>query len=323
MIHLTINLSDITQVLQVFDKVEIMKYIPDSGIPESPVVSLVDYAPVSSGIDEISNRYNVSDIVLMSQYSQYYFTDPHGNADNWYISRYSSTSTGATSGWADPILGEAGDLFYNPFYGVEVEYGTSDQNVIDRIRLLIGDPIGLNREYGEAAESSIHGDGKTYQMDETGWPCLINMNGVTYNETTNPTVNGYKFLRFNDFIDMPVTVTSGGRTYQEGINVYYYTFRFSDRQIMEAYNLTPVPPSLTISNATSEVYMLACAYDLLTSETWEVINEDGAIIKDDRTAYNPSPGMELRDEMLDKLKKRLDDLIKSLMMTGITGVLID
>ena len=328
MIYLTINVDTIAQVLQVFNRVEIMKYI-GIGVPASPV-SLptlhLDYEPVSSGIDEISGRSGVSDVWLSSQYSQYYFTDPDGSAEDWYISRYYHHTTHAASGWADPILGEAGDLFYNPFYGVEVEYGTSDQNVIDRIRLLIGDPIGLNREYGECAESSIHGDGKTYQMDETGWPCLITMNGVSYNETTNPTVNGYKFLRFNDFIDVPITVTSGGRTYQEGIDIYYYTFRKSDRQIMEAYNRTPIPPYLSSANVTAEAYMLACAYDVLTSESWEAIYEDGAIFKDDRTGYNPSPGLELREDMLDKLKKRLDDLIDALKKTAfarVTGVLVD
>ena len=325
MIYITINVGSIDNVLQIFDRVEIQKYT-GVGIPEFPVTLLDDYVPVTSGIDEVSNRQGVSDVLLLSQYSQYYFTDPDGVSEDWYISRYYHSSTQVTSGWADPILGESGDLYYDPSYPPEVEYGTEDQNVIDRIRLLIGDPIGLNREYGEEAESSIMPDGKTYQLDETGWPAFVNMNGVQYNETTNPTINGYKFLKFNDFIDVPVTVTSGSRTYQQGIDVFYYSFRNSDRQIMEAYNRTPIPPPLTLANVTAEVYMLACAYDILTSESWECINEDGAIVKDDRTSYNPDPGLKLREDMLDKLKKRLDDLIASLVriaMASVTGVLID
>lgn len=322
MIHLTFTLDDITQVLQVFDRIQIRKYIGE-GIPEDPVVSLVDYTTVASGVDEISNRDNVSDIVLIDRYNQYYFTDPHGESENWYISRYYNTGTQATSGWSGPILGSVGDLYYDPSYPTEVEYGTADQNVINRIRLLIGDPIGLNREYGEEAESSIMSDGKTYQLDEKGWPAFVNMNGIQYMETTNPTINGYKFLKFNTFIDVPITVTSGGRTYQQGIDIFYYTFRNSDRQVMEAYNRTPIPSPLTLTNVTTEVYMLACAYDILTSETWESINEDGAVLKDEGTSYSPAPGLDLRDDMLDKLKKRLDDLVKSLIMIGMEGVLID
>jgi hypothetical protein len=92
---------------------------------------------------------------------------------------------------------------------------------------------------------------------------------------------------------------------------------------MEAYNRTPPPPPLNDANTTKEIQILACAYDLLYSETWEYLNEDGAIIKDDRTSYDPSPGIRARDDMLAKLRKRLDDAIKANRLLGIHGVRID
>lgn len=320
MINITITVDNITNVLQIYDVIQIRKYT-GTGTPEIPVDE-GDYTTIS-GTDTINGVDGTSEIILRSDFSQYYMTEHEGEATDWYISRYYSTSDGSISGWSDPILGEPGDIYYDPAYPPEVVYGSADQLIISRIRLLIGDPVGLEREYGEAAESSIHFDGKTYELDETGWPAFINMNGIQYTDTNNPSVNGYKFLKFNDFIDVPVLTVTGTRTVQEGVDIWYYTHRFADRQIMEAYDSTPPPAGLTTITANSEVYMLACAYDLLNSETWLYLTEDGAKLADEGSTYDPSPGMQLRDEMLDKLKKRLDDLIKSLLLTGITGVRVD
>jgi hypothetical protein len=92
---------------------------------------------------------------------------------------------------------------------------------------------------------------------------------------------------------------------------------------MEAYSACPPPVGLTTITANAECYMVATALDLLSSETWEAINENGVIVADDKSSINPTPGMNLRGQMLDKLKARLDALTRSLQMTGITGVLLD
>lgn len=320
MIFLSFTIDNLSTVLSVFDTIQIRKYI-GTGVPSTPI-SLVDYTTVS-GVDQISNITNTSEVQLVSTYNQYYFTDPDGSAEDWYISRYHSSTDNSNSGWSDPILGEPGDLYYDPSYPPEVEYGTEDQRIIDRIRLLIGDPVGLNREYGDEAESSIMPDGKTYVLDEKGWPAFVNMNGTQYTETANPSINGYRYLRFNSFIDSPVTVVSGGRTYQQGVDIWYYTFRWSDREIMEAYDNTPPPDGLSSASATSEAYMLACAYDLLMAETWDYVSEDGATVTDEGSKYDPSPGIRARKDLLAAVKKRLDDLVKRLLLNGITGVLID
>ena len=91
---------------------------------------------------------------------------------------------------------------------------------------------------------------------------------------------------------------------------------------MTAYDGAFPPTPLTSANCTSEIYMLQTAYDLLYSETWENLVEDGSSIKDGEDAYNPV-GLQYRDEMLDKLKKRIDDAVKSVRLLGISGVLID
>ena len=317
MINLTITVDDIANVIQVFNRVEIKRYNL-TGIPDIPI-SLTDYVDVL-GVDQISNNVDVSYVTLVANYSQYYFTDPDGEADNWYISRYYDTSTAASSAWSDPIQGEAGDLMQTIAYPPEVSYGTADQRVLDRIRLLVGDPLGLEREFGPEASSSIHPDGRVYEMDEKGWPAFINMYNQQYTTTADPAVNGYKFLKFQDAIDTTITTISG---IEYSVDLWYYTFRWSDREIMEAYDNTPAPLPLTTDQATPEIYMLQTSYDLLSSETWEVIAEDGAMIADEGSKYDPSAGIKAREEMLKRLRKQLDDAIKSVRLLGIGGVLID
>jgi len=317
MINLTFTVSDLSTLLTIYDTIQIRRYT-GTGVPSS-TIDLNEYTTIS-GTDVINNRTNVSDILLTSPYTQYYYTDPDGVSSDWYISRYYNTSEASASAWADPILGEPHDIYYNPLFQKEIEFGSADQLVIDRIRLLIGDPVGLRREYGTEAASSIHPDNRTYEMDEKGWPASVNMGGVQYQDATDPSVNGYRFLRFQN-ADISITTWSGCQEY--GVDLWYYTFRHSDREIMYAYDNCPPPPPLTTANATPEAYMLKTAYELLYSEFWEDTGEDGAVIRDEGTLYDPSPGLDNRRQLLEALKKRLDDLVKTLTLTGIEGVLID
>ena len=336
MLSLTFTVDNISTVASLFDRIQVRKFNdPLTSVPGTPVTDTIaqsQYSTVSSGIDTIgcstgSQRNDVSDIELCSNYSQYYFTDPDGEHYDWYISRYYSTSDGSTSGWGDPVLGEAGDIFYNPVYPEEIEYGSEDQNRIMRIRRYIGDPKGLRREYGEDAASSIHPDGKTYEMDEKGWPSLVNMGGRPYTSTDDPSVNGYRFLRFQSYIDTEsmTTVWSGcdSTVYTHGVDIWYYTFRNSDREIMDAYDNCPIPPGLNSSTVTVEAYILQTALNILYQENWEDAIEDGAVVTDETTKYDPSPGLRFRNELMDKLKKKLDDLVNHLALRGIEGVLID
>lgn len=338
-VSLTLTVDNISTVIDIFDRIQIKKFDnPITEVPITPVTdasAIADYSTVS-GVDTLGGSYptaserpGVSDILLNENYNQYYFTDPSGQYYDWYISRYYNQVTGATSGWSDPVLGEAGDIFYDPKYPDEVEYGTEDQQIIDRIRTYIGDPRGLRREYGEDAASSIHPDGKTYEMDEKGWPALINMGGEAFNTVDKVTVNGYRFLRFYNYIDITTTVTGSNSTpcdpdyYFHGVDIWYYTFRNSDREIMDAYDRCPIPAGLNSTTVTTEAYILQTSINLLLKENWEDAFEDGAVVTDETTRYDPSPGLRARKDLLDFLKKKLDELVKHLQLRGIEGVLID
>jgi len=267
---------------------------------------------------------NTDYIMLQAGTTYYRAYDSAGQANvHWYRSYYYNDTTSGISGPSPAVQGAAPDLFYDPCFPPEMNLSDTEKNVINEIRLLVGDPLDLRREYGEEASSSIHPDGKTYELDEKGWPLCITMGGQQYNDSTNPTINGYRYLMFDDFIDTTMILCSGTRGVEYGVDIWYYTFRWSDRQILEAYNNCPVPPGLTEANATNQAYVFYTAKRLLQSENWHDAIEDGAEIRDEGTLYDPSPGFDFRKKLLDDLNKRLDDLVKALMLRGITGVRID
>lgn len=329
MIGLNFNVENMDAVLQVYNQIQIIRYTGTEEYPDAPIgepEALSDWITVS-GTDDFPAPITIT---LGTTYYQIY--DPYGDRSDWFSSRYYNSSTGAISGWADPILGDPGDLYYDPEFPPEISYGSEDKLIIDRIRLLIGDPLGLRREYGDDAMSSIHPDGKTYELDETGWPAFITMGGKTFLDTLNPSVNGYRFLKFQEFIDETCTICSGinnvcgdlvTKTIANGVDIYYYTFRNSDRQIMAAYDNCPPPIGLTTTSANSSAYILQTAINIITKELLEDANEDGARITDDTTTYDPAIGLNIRKAILDGLKKDLADLVKSLRMSSISGVLID
>lgn len=313
MIRLTIIVDNIDQVMLVYDRIQLQR--SEDELMSTPV-ALTDLGTPNN---------NLSYISLVANETYYLAYDIDGTSDNWYQSRYfSSTTSGVISGWSAPVRGEAADLFYDPCRPHELTDLTSaEELVINEIRLLTGDPKDVNREYGEDASSSIHPDGMTYELDEKGWPLCITMGGVQYANSTNPTINGYRYLMFDDCIDVTEVVCSGTCDNTRGVDIWYYTFRNSDKQIFEAYGNCPPPPPLTTANATSQAYILYTAKRLLQQENWHDAIEDGADITDGDTKYSPAPGFDFRKKLLDDLNKQLDDIIQSLTLRGIEGVRVE
>jgi hypothetical protein len=313
-IALNIIVDNITDVMQIYNRVEIER-------ADDELFTVNNFMLTDLG----SPNGNLSYITLLPGTTYYRAYDSTGQANlHWYHSRYYNSSvSGSVSGWSPAVQGAAPDLFYDPCFPPEMNLTDTEKDLIAEIRLLVGDPLDVNREYGDEAASSIHPDGKTYELDEKGWPICITMNGVQYNDSTNPTINGYKYLIFDNFIDTTRIVCSGTKAIEYGVDIWYYTFRWSDRQIIEAYNKCPVPPGLTVATANTQSYLLYTALRLLGAENWHDAIEDGAEIRDEGTTYNPNPGFTFRAKLLDDAKKRLDDLIKMLKMTGITGVRVD
>ena len=330
MIGLSFTVTNIETVIQIYDQIQVIRYdLSTINPPETPIGDpsvLLGWSVVSGTID-----FPVPiDLVVGQTFYQSY--DPVGEATDWFSSRYYDSITGSYSAWSEPIIGGEGDIYYDPVYASEMTYTTEELAIIKRIRIYIGDPLGLRREFGEEALGSIHPDGKTFQLAEKGWPVYITMGGKSFTDKFNPSVNGYKYLKFQEIID---TICTGCATienvcgdevvkqFKQGVDIWYYVFRNSDRQIMDAYDSCPPPLGLTITTATTQAFMLQTAIDLLTKELIEDATEDGAKVVDEGSSYDPSSGLKTRKEILDDLKKQLKDLTKVLMFGGLQGVLID
>ena len=317
MFNITITVRNIEEILSIYDSIEFMRYTGDD-IPDN-TTSLTLYTTVS-GTDQINSVINTNSVLLQNKYNQYYLTDPIGSYSSWYISRYTNTVNATTSAWSEPFIASDSDVLYNPLYPSEIEYTNADKQVIRQIRNLIGDPVRLVRDFGEENLSCLQADNKVYMFLDYGWPCSINMFGTQYTELNNPIVNGYKFLKFKSTLNTSLVNVNG---LSASIDIWWYTFRNSDRQIMTAYDECLRPPPLNSTNCTTSIYLLQTAYNILVNETWEYVSEDGVQITDDKDSYNPSPGLTMRDKLLSRLKQQLDDAIKANRLLGISGVLID
>lgn len=311
MIRLLFTVDNIDTVILIYNQIQVQKSSSEEG-----AFDFVD---------------GVGPVALTAGTSSYYTTDPIGLTTDWYRSRYYNTSNNTYSEWSEPVLGESGEIFYNPLYPPEAVYGTSQRLVIDRIRRLIGDNKSLRHEYGEGATAYVHQDSVTFGLPSKGWPANVIMGNTVYNSNVNPSVNGYRYLIFNNYIgdiyDSVVTYSGVGgvisKVIPKGIDVWYYTFRNSDKEIMDAYNTCPIPYPLSESNASSEVYMLQTAIDIIRNELLTDSIEDGASIADENSTYNPEAGLRYRKQLLDDLESKLEKLIKKILMSNITGVLID
>lgn len=294
MIQLTIYVDNIDAVMQVFTHIRL--YTSDS---------------------ELGGYVHLNYIVLVAGKSVYEYTHVDGTSDTWYRSSYWSASQ--ESSLSDPVQGAEPELFHYPIYSDELDFSRAEETIIRRIRRYVGDLKGLGRLYIDGSDeyilsSALQPDDHTIDLGEKGWPVYISLNEVEKTFLSDPVVQGYQHLTF-----------SGTLSEDDVIDIWYYTFKFSDREIYEAYGDTMIPPGLTSSNVTQDHLILQASIDLLENMASADIIEDGAVIRDDQTVYDPSPGLAERDRTIKRLKAMLDDLIKQYKydMSGLTGVLID
>lgn len=296
MIKLTIVVDDLGAVLDLFTHIRIYSSSSEDGTYES-----IGYEQLVAG----QTGYN--------------FYDADGTATTWYKASYWSTT--AESSTSDPVQGSVGTLYHYATYAPEVGYGGADAEIIRIIRRYIGDQQKLDRVYISDEDSSctyIQSDGRTVDMGMRGWPAYIQLtpaSGIPYEKTTltDPYVQGYRYLTFSGILDADTAV----------VDIWFYSSKFSDREIYEAYGDTMIPPMLNSSNVTRDHLVLQASIDLLENMANEDAVDDGAMIRDDASVYDPNPGLKVRDAAIKRLRKQLDALVKQYMFVGAGGVLLD
>ena len=306
MIRLTVNVSNISNVIQIYSYIRVYRSTTSSG-----GYSSLGYVPLEPDV------------------STYYYDDLTGTPDYWYeVSYYKDANT--ESALSDPIKGSDPSLYYDTTYPNEIDFPEADEVIIRKIRRLIGDFKGLDRIYVTdcSLESCtfVEDDGKTILLPKKGWPVYIgltNSSGTLEEKTTliDPEVQGYKYLTFSN------NLIEGSICNYDIVDIWYYTFKFSDREVYEAYGDAMIPARVPSAYVTQDHLVLQAAIDLLENMTSADMTEDGAQIEDDqRNRYDPSPGLNARKETLARLRAMLDALIKEVifnLVSSIEGVIVD
>jgi len=301
MIKLTIQVSNISVVISLYDKIYI--YTSDT---ENGTYTFLD------------------SILLVAGVSTYTYNHTAGTTGTWYRSSFFNTTTSAESALSNATHGTAPALFHGITYPEEFDFTATEDTIILKMRQLIGGIKGLGRLYidgttdTECESAAILDDDKTIDLDEKGWPLFITVNGTEFTTLDNPVVNGYQYLTF-----------SGTLASTDIIEIWYHTFEFSDIQLYNAYCNAMIPPMVTTDCVTQDHLMLQGAIDLLEGALISDTIGDFAMIRDDQTVYDPSGGAGIlreRGRVIERLRKQLDGLIKECIrscMLGLEGVLLD
>jgi len=294
MIKLTILVDDIDTIISIFTHIRLYTSDAESGT----------YA-------------HLAYVALVAGQSTYYYDDVDGGEESWYKSSYYNMSSGLESSLSEAVQGVSAELFHYPTYPPEVDFDVSEKIIIRKIRRLIGDLKDLERIYITSTSDEltylIQNDDKTVELNgNRGWPVYITVAGVEKTTTSDPVVQGYRWTSFSG--------TLGGSDYP--ISIWYHVFKFSDREIIEAFNDSQMPPMLTSSTVTQDHLILQASIDILESMAAEDI-ESGARVVDDQSVYDPSAQLSSRADMINRLRKQLDFLIRQYMFSNIGGVLVD
>lgn len=301
--EIEVEVKDVATVKVLYNEVHLYRFENEAEVDATNGVEITQM---------VTPPTNVLDVL----YTVYTFVDaPGGYGHYWYRARYESPvgAVSPYSSFSDAIRGGTSSrIFHNISYPDEVYLSESEEEIVNKIRILIGDRKKLIHDYISTCQSRLSYNENTIEMKDKGWPVYINKNGVEKTRVVDPYVDGYRYLTF-----------SGAVQPDDTFDMYCYSFRNSDTEIYQAYNSAMIPPGLTTTTVTVDHLTIQAAIDLLEAENWSAYNDEGARIKDGDTTFDPSPGFKAREAAIGRLYKRLDNLVSQFLLTGGDGVLID
>lgn len=271
-----------------------------------------------SEITNVSTRPSIS---VSSKYINYEDNTYYGTASAWYKTSYYNSVSAAESSLSTATRGIAVEqTALVSTYPAEQNLTSTDRFNIERIRYYIGDEKKTNRDYISSSclvgYENVSADGTTYKLEnQKGWPLKVIKDSIEYTSSSNPAVVDYSFLTFSG---TTISTTSGT------LDVWYESFRHSDREILGIYITTPEPAYMTASTTTSEMYHIAAAITILEMELRQLMGEtSGSFTLQGELSYNPEPLLRQKKEDLAELKKKLKELTDEMSAVTLTGVRID
>lgn len=258
--------------------------------------------------------------VLDANTYYYDFEDLTGSPSSWYKTSYYSTSTSSESSLSTASRGvEVTKKYINIIYDTDIDLTPTDYFNVDRIRFYIGDEKKVVHEYVSPSCTNgyqyVSDDGYTYKLQSRGWPLYVSKDGVEYSSSSNPYVTDYTYLTFSG---TQISTTSGV------LDLWYESFRHSDREILDAFIHTPDPVGVPTSSVTQEMLRLKTAIDLLRSEITELMGEaTGSFTLTDEMSYNPEPLLRQKRALVGELENKLKELTSDAVSSSITGVRVE
>lgn len=212
-------------------------------------------------------------------------------------------------------------LFADTTYPPEITLTTDEEAIVLDIRKLVGDTpqIGYD-QYGFVSSdngpfsSRVFRNGTLYRFAERSWPLKVTVSGIDYEDSSEPTVNNYEWLMFS-------TPALSESTFE----IFYETFKFSDKEIMEAYDQALMilsERSIPISAIPQNLREVQAAIILLEGQ---IASSPGSIqVTDGRTQFNKSKTADV--DYLQGLRNQLKEMMTNVRMhiaLNIVGVRLE
>lgn len=287
-------------------------------------ITVEDTAAVAAIFDEllvykatsVNGPFTLSDTITLTGATSYTSLDLTATASTYYKAQYNNSTTMVTSVFSDPAQETGAFSEYSvpestATYPPEIALSAQDREIVESIRVTLGDFGLVERDVYDSSDPNsasacaahISSDGCTWEMVEfKGWPQRVRLNGEDKTSLQDPQVLGYRYLTF-----------SGGDSCITGtLDVFYNSFRFSDREILLAYdraNNLLVSCGLDETQITTEMLIMQAAILLLEGELREA-QQKAVMIRDGDTTYDNSRTIMARTEDLNDLKRKIRELIE-------------
>jgi len=291
---ITISVVSVDAVETLFDQLLISKASDING----PYTELAVVSPVTLAT---SSSYSVADLAA--------------TAGTYYKAQYYNSSSMISSVFSEPaqetgLFSEYSVPESTATYPPEIALSAEDREIVESIRVTLGDLGNVERDSYAASDpqsviscgEQVSADRCTWELREyRGWPRQIVLNGDLKTSLADPQVLGYRYLTF-----------SGGSACITGsLDIFYNTFRYSDREILLAYDRSRnllVACGLKETQVTTEMRIMQAAILLLEGEIRQT-QENAVMIRDGETTYDNTLGLRSRTDDLLDLKQKMKDLI--------------
>ena len=291
---ITITVRSVTEVAAVFD--QLLIYRADSA---SGPFSLIETAALDG-----SAGYSYLDV---DTGPGKYYRAQYYNSVSLVSSQFSELAqeTGIFSEYSVPTT--------TATYPPEIALSEQDREIVESIRITLGDLTTIERDSYDYSEPTtdcgrqISANGCTWEMIEwKGWPQRVILNGTEKTSLTDPQVLGYRFLTFTGTTPC-ITGT---------LDLFYASFRFSDREILLAYDRARnllVSCGLSGNQITTEMLIMQAAILLLEGELRQAHN-NAVMIRDGDTTYDSGRSITSRTQALEDLQRKLRELLECARM---------